>query len=269
MYPRATHDSPGPLDHEGRPIDFGRTAADYDQHRPGFPVSMFERLASLGWITRGLRAVDLGTGTGSLALGLASRGLDVVGLDPSVALLEVARRRALDAGLTARFIEGRAEDTTLSSASVDLVTAGQCWWWFDAKRALAEARRLLVPAGRLLIANFSYLPVPASVAGRTEGLVLEHNPGWPKAGESGLYETQIRQLDAGGFRDVESFSYVESVVFTHEGWRGRIRACNGVGAALSPGAVGAFDRDLAALLAAEFPEPLAVPHRVFVATGRP
>ncbi len=257
-----------PVDHEGRVIDFGKTAADYDQHRPGFPASLFERLSSVGWIKSGIRAVDLGTGTGSLALGLAKRGLDVVGLDPSTTLLEVARRRAKETGAHARFVEGTAENTGLDAASADLVTAGQSWWWFDAKRAIAEAKRVLKPTGRLLIANFCYLPIPGSAAARTEDLILKHNPGWPKAGECGMFQSQIQDLDAGGFRDVESFSYVEPVVFTHAGWRGRIRACNGVGAALESEAVEAFDRDLEAMLATEFPGELVIPHRVFVVTGR-
>ncbi|MFQ5381029.1 MAG: hypothetical protein ACE5EF_05340 [Dehalococcoidia bacterium] len=55
--------------------------------------------------------------------------------------------------------------------------------------------------------------------------------------------------------------------FSHEAWRGRIRTCNGVGAALDTEAVERFDRDLASLLAREFPGDLAVPHRVFAASG--
>lgn len=249
-------------------MDFGKTAEDYDQYRPGFPSSMFERLTALGWIKPGMRALDLGTGTGTLALGLATRGLDVVGLDPSTPLLDVARRRASELGVDVRFAAGTAEDTGEDPASFDLVTAGQCWWWFDVERVIAEAKRVLRREGRLLIASFCYLPLAGSVAERTEDLILKHNPGWPKAGECGVFECQVRDLDAGGFQQVESFSYVEPVALTHEGWRGRMRACNGVGAVLKPAAVEAFDRDLAALLAQEPREELVIPHRVFVVTAR-
>lgn len=228
---------------------------------------MYDRLTRLGWIKPAMRVLDLGTGTGALALGLAARGLDVIGLDPSLELLDVARRRAAEAHLDATFIAGTAEHTEREAASFDLVTAGQCWWWFEAGAALGEVERVLKPAGRLLIANFCYLPTPGSVAARTEELILEHNPGWPKAGESGIFESQVRDLDGRAFRAVESFSYVESVAFTPEAWRGRVRACNGVGAALEPAAVDAFDRALAARLDLEFPGELVIPHRVFVVTG--
>lgn len=260
--------SKGPVDHLGRVIDFGRTAADYGRYRPGFPASLYERLLARGWIAPGMRALDVGTGTGSLAIGLAARGLEVVGLDPSTEMLEVARRRAVEMGVAVRFVEGSAEDTGLEGASFDLVTAGQCWWWLDAGRALAETTRVLTRDGRLLIANFSYVPTPGSVPEATERLVLRHNPGWRMAGGAGVYPGQLLDLDATGFHDVESFSYVEPVAFTHAAWRGRMRACNGVGQSLDPAAVEAFDRELGALLATTFPKELVIPHRVFVASGR-
>lgn len=256
-----------PTDHRGRPIDFGKTASDYERHRPGFPASMYGRLRDRGWIAPGMRGLDLGTGTGSLALGLAAEGLELVALDPAPELLAVARRRASELGLSLSFVQGKAESSGFEAASFDLVSAGQCWWWFDADAALVEARRILRPGGRLLIANFCYIPSPGSVAARTEQLILAHNPGWPKAGESGIFEEQLRDLDRGAFAHVESFSYVEPVRFSHESWRGRMRACNGVGAALAPAQVEAFDGELAQLLALEFPGELLVPHRVFVATA--
>ena len=86
--------------------------------------------------------------------------------------------------------------------------------------------------------------------------------GWP-----GIHPEQVRALDGAGFRNVESFSYTVDVPFSHEAWRGRMRTCNGVGASLEPAQVERFDRDLGALLAAEFPGELSIPHRVFATSG--
>lgn len=254
-------------DHEGRIIDFGRTAVDYEQYRPGFPEDFFDRLLTEGWITSDQRALDLGTGTGSLALGFGARDLEVTGLDIAPRLLEVARRAAADRGLSIDFVEAPAEASGLNDATFDLAAAGQCWWWFDADEVIQEVKRILVPGGRLIICDFSYLALPGNVAGRTEDLILQHNPGWPKAGWRGIHPEQVKDLDRGGFQQVESFSYVIDVPFTSVGWRGRIRTCNGVGSALSAEQVERFDAELAALLAKEFPGDFSVPHRVFATSG--
>jgi SAM-dependent methyltransferase len=255
------------LDHEGRSIDFGRTASDYERFRPGFPDGFFDRLTAEGWIEPGRRALDLGTGTGAIALGLALRGLEVTGLDIAPELLAVAVDSASASNLDVRFTHGRAEATGQSDSSFDIVSAGQCWWWFDSDAAIEEVNRVLGPGGRLIIASFSYLPINGNVASRTEDLILEHNPGWPKAGWRGIHPEHVEALDHGGFLNVESFSYTIDVSFTHEAWRGRVRTCNGVGSALAAREVDRFDASLAQLLESEFPYDLTVPHRVFVASG--
>ncbi len=179
----------------------------------------------------------------------------------------MAGSTAAERGLEVSFVEAPAEATGQADTSFDLVSTGQCWWWFDEDAAIAEASRVLAPGGRLLIYSFSYLPLPGNVESRTEDLVLEHNPGWPKAGWRGIHPEHVRALDQGGFTQVESFSYVIDVPFSATAWRGRIRTCNGVGSALSIEQVERFDADLAKLLAEEFPATFNVPNRVFAASG--
>ena len=221
----------------------------------------------MGWIAQGQRALDLGTGTGSLALGFAALGLNVTGLDTAPELLEVARKDAHERNLSIRFVEGRAEATGANDETFDLVSAGQCWWWFDSDETIRETNRVLVKGGRLLICNFSYLPLPGNIAELTENLILRHNPGWPKAGWRGVHPEQVRALDEGHFRHVESFSYTVDVPFSHKAWRGRIRTCNGVGSALHPLEVERFDSELAEVLAREAPGELHIPHRIFATSG--
>lgn len=67
--------------------DFSKTASDYGRHRAGFPDEFFDRLSATGILRAGMRALDLGTGTGTLARGLALRGCEVVGLDRAAPLM--------------------------------------------------------------------------------------------------------------------------------------------------------------------------------------
>ena len=46
----------------------------------------------------------------------------------------------------------------------------------SANSAALEARRLLAPSGRLVIAHFDWLPLPGNVVEATEALIKAHNP---------------------------------------------------------------------------------------------
>ncbi|MBI2900254.1 MAG: class I SAM-dependent methyltransferase [Planctomycetes bacterium] len=242
-------------------VDFGPSAPDYATHRRGFPPSFFARLSALGLVPAGCRALDLGTGTGSLARGLAALGARAIGLDCSVAML-----RGAD-GLPV--VAAAAERVPLRHAAFDLVTAGQCWHWFDGPRAARECRRLLRPGGTLVVAHFDYLSRESEAAALTEELVLRHNPRWTMAGTDGRHGGWAPQLESAGFGPAGIFEYVEEVPYSQEAWRGRIRTCNGVLALRDAARIAEFDRELAALLRDRFGgADLSVPHRVFAVAAQ-
>ncbi|MBI4517760.1 MAG: class I SAM-dependent methyltransferase [Deltaproteobacteria bacterium] len=243
-------------------IDFGAAAADYSRHRPGFPEEFFDYVGRYGVGVEGQRVLDLGTGTGTLARGFARRGCRAVGLDPSPEMLQAAAALAREEQVAVGWVRAWAEATGLRAAAFEVICAGQCWHWFDRERAAAELVRLLQTGGFALLAYFTYLSDPGTVGHTTEALILRDNPGWPAAGSSGRHPIFAADLSAAGLIHQDIFWFDLDVCMTHEAWRGRIRACNGV-LTLPPAQIAAFDADLAALLARDYPEPLAVAHRVF------
>ncbi len=248
-------------------IDFGRTATDYAKYRAGFPPEFFTRLAAFGIGVPGQRIADLGTGTGALARELAAAGSVVTGVDVAPELLDQARELDAAAGVEVTYRVAPAEDTGLPGGAWDVVTAAHCWHWFDAPRAVAEVRRLLVPGGAVVLCSRDYLILPGNVCEASEELILSYNPGWPMAGSPGTHDEWAEDLT--GFTDLETFSFDVDVPYTHAAWRGRMRSSNGVGASLPDEAVAAFDADLARLLRERFgEEPLPVPHRVFAVVAR-
>lgn len=248
-------------------VDFGPTAADYARFRAGFPPEFFTRLAALGVGLPGQRIADLGTGTGVLAREFATAGCVVAGVDVAPELLAQARELDAAAGVEVTYRVAPAEDTGLPARAWDVVTAAHCWHWFDAPRAVAEVRRLLVPGGTVVLCSRDYVLEPGNVCAASEDLILAYNPGWPMAGSPGTHDEWAADLK--GFADLATFTFDVDVSYTHEAWRGRMRSSNGVGATLSAERVAAFDDDLARLLRDRFPaDPLPVPHRVFAVVAR-
>ncbi len=243
--------------------NFGKAAEDYGTFRAGFPESIFDRLAEFSVGLPDHTVVDLGTGTGTLARGFALRGCKVIGVDPDPRMIGQAKKLDHQGKVSIRYVEAKAESTGLDSGTADVVTAGQCWHWFDQPRAIAEVIRLLKPGGKLVIANFDWLPLAGNVVEATEALIMQYNPDWHFGGGLGMYPQYLPLLSGAGTQNIQTFSYDMDVPYSPEAWRGRIRASAGV-AALDVDSVRKFDAGLAELLSARYPSSvLAVPHRVF------
>lgn len=247
-----------------RQIDWSETSEDYAKHRPGYPASFYERLKESGVGAAGQRILDIGCGTGALTLELARRGAKVTGVDISDGQIKEARRRAEEESLPIDFRVSSAEDSGLTAGSFDLITASQCWLYFDPQKMIPEVHRLLAPGGRLLTCHMCWLPRLDTVARKTEELILKHNPDWSAADWDGAvpiipdWSRELFCLDS-------MFYYDQHISFTRESWRGRIRASRGVGASLSPTEVANFDSEHQKLIEKLLPktqQEIAVLHRL-------
>ncbi len=244
--------------------DFGHTADDYARHRAGFPPELLDRLDAMELVRSGQRLLDLGTGTGSLGRLFAQRGCQVTGLDVSPELLDRAQALDREAGVQTRYVNASAEATGLPDGAFDLVSAGQCWHWFDRPAAAREASRLLCDGGYIVIAHFDWLPSADNVVATTEELILHYNSSWPFAGGTGVYPQWLTDLREADFTNIETLSFDVSVPYSHQAWIGRVRASAPIAGTLAPDLVQRFSEDLEEVLGTRYPQdPLAVPHRVW------
>lgn len=245
----------------GKNIDWSSASADYARHRPGFPPSFYERLEEFGVGRKGQRVLDLGTGTGALALEFARRGLIATGVDIAEGQIEQARNLAREEKLEIDFVCAPAEKSGLPDSSFDIVCAGQCWQYFEKRLVITEIKRMLADDGKLLICHFCWLPRQDVIAQKTEELVIRFNPQWTAGDWDGL-APEFPDDDTGDFELMGKFVYDEEIRFTRESWRGRIRACRGVAVTLPPDEARKFDAEHAELLEKITEDEFAVLHRI-------
>ena len=130
-------------------VGFGRQAGSYAKVRPAYPAAVMETLTSLLPPTPDVHVCDLAAGTGILTRQLLDSGYRVTAVEPVGGMREELERQLAKAGVD--ILDGTAEHLPLDDRSVDAVTVGQAFHWFDPQPALTDIARVLKPGGMLLM----------------------------------------------------------------------------------------------------------------------
>jgi SAM-dependent methyltransferase len=171
-----------------RADSFGAAANEYDRHRPEYPTRLIDDLVASG----AENALDVGAGTGIASHQLASRGVDVLALEPDPRMAEVAAGKGIPTQI-AKFEEWDAAGQTF-----DLVMFAQSFHWVDPDVALAKVRRLLTGRGLLALAWNRLFPVAPSRSDFAPIYREYMEPGSPLVTET----PTAPALDVGGLDDV-------------------------------------------------------------------
>ena len=135
------------------------TDAEEVSRSPGFQ-DLRDRILELAAPSERERCVDIGAGTGLLALPLAERAEHVLAVDISPAMCDYLRAKANSAGQSnIQAVKASATSLPAVDSSVDLVVSNYCFHHLDdeAKHcALAEVRRVLRPGGRLVFGDMMF-----------------------------------------------------------------------------------------------------------------
>ena len=109
---------------------FASTVEFYSRYREPYAPEFFRIVAERLGLSRDTHLLDIGCGSGLLAIGFALFVRSSVGLDPEPGMIEAARELAEQAGARVRFRMGRIEDFP-TSERFDLVTIGRALHWLD------------------------------------------------------------------------------------------------------------------------------------------
>ena len=101
---------------------------------------------------------------------------------------------------------------------------------------------MLKPNGKFLILYMGWLPYEDPVAGKSEEIILRHNPDWTAYGDK-VQPVWVPDQYSKHFTLLSQKEFRVDVPFTREGWHGRMRACRGVGASMSQEQVAAWNKE--------------------------
>ena len=251
----------------GKAFDWGRTSKEYARYRDIYPERFYRKITDRGLCVKGQRVLDIGTGTGVLPRNLYSYGAEWTGIDISPEQIFEAKKLADAAGMKIGFQAVPAEEICFPDETFDVITASQCFWYFDHEKLMPKLNRFLKQDGKLLILYMAWLPFEDPIAGRSEELVLKYSPYWTGAGET-RHPIRIPDAAYACFEIAENEEYDIMVPFTRESWHGRMRACRGVGASLSEEELAGWDKEHRNLLETIAPERFEVLHYAALAVLR-
>lgn len=243
----------------GKVFDWGRVSEDYARYRDIYPDIFYEKITARNLCVNGQSVLDLGTGTGVLPRNMYRYGAKWTGADISANQIEQARKISAQLNQNIQYIAAPAETLDFEEDSFDVITACQCFWYFDHEKIAPKLSRMLKKNGRLLILYMAWLPYEDEIAKASEKLVLKYSPNWSGAGET-KHPIEVPDCVSELFEAVYHEEYDLEIPFTRESWNGRMKACRGVGASLSEEELSKWESEHKALLERIAPESFTVKH---------
>ena len=240
---------------DGKAFDFGKTSKAYAKYRDIYPEEVFEKLHEIGVGVQGSRWLDLGTGTGVIPRGLAKYGADIVATDISEQQITEAIALSKDYS-NIKYEVLAAEDISYPEHSFDVVTACQCFWYFDPNTVVPVIKSLLKPGGVFLTLYMSYLK-EESIAQDSNSIVKRINGNWKGASPA------LQDLNTHYFEDPHTETMLVDIPFTRDSWHGRMMASRGVMASMNAEQLAQFDAEHKKMLEEKYPERFTVRHKVF------
>ena len=177
----------------------GKTS-DYSRHRPSYPHEIIEVLVREKAIRPGSIIADIGSGTGKLAQLFLENGYVVKCIEPNAEMRAQAAKDLQDYHQKA-ILEGTAESTGLEDHSVDLVTAGQAFHWFNPEASAREFARILKKGGMVALAWNDRVEGKGDFNSGYEQVCRTYSHGYHRSGSQSLDRNAIDRFFGGEIRE--------------------------------------------------------------------
>jgi len=175
---------------------FSNRVADYVRYRPGYPPAVLDHLRAECGLCANHVIADIGSGTGLLSKLFLEKGNRVFGVEPNAEMRQ-AGEEFLRTFQEFFSVAGSAEATTLDATSVDFITAGQAFHWFEPEKTRAEFRRILRPQGWVVaIWNFREMETPFARA--YEDILVKYGTDYARVRDSYPKGHDVQSFFLGG-----------------------------------------------------------------------
>lgn len=197
---------------------FSNRVENYIRYRPHYPQAVIECLRADCQFTDAAIIADVGSGTGILSEMFLQNGNVVYGVEPNREMRE-AGERLLQQFVRFKSVDATAEETTLAPHSVDFVTAGQAFHWFERNKAKAEFKRILKPQGWVVLVWNERCDVSTPFGHEYEQLLRIYATDYEKVNHKQIHEEVLSQFFGDGF---VFHSFENTQHFNFEGLKGRL-----------------------------------------------
>lgn len=242
---------------KGKAFDWGRTSDDYAKYRDIYPKEFFEKIIRHNLCVKGQKVLDLGTGTGVIPRNMYSYGAKWTGVDISEE--QIIQAKILSKNMEIDYHVLPVEHIDFSNNYFDVITACQCFWYFKHELIMPKLYNILKPNGSILVLYMAWLPFEDKIAGASENLVLKYSPEWSGAGET-IHPIFIPDCYNDKFNLIYHEEYPVKIRFSRESWNGRMKACRGIGASLSPEQISKWEQEHIKMLNETAPEEFDILH---------
>lgn len=227
----------------GKAFDWGQISEEYAKYRDIYPKEFYEKLAELSLGVKGQNVLDIGTGTGVIPRNMYHYGADWTGVDISENQIFYAKQLSQKLGMHINYFVSAAEALDIPDESFDVLTACQCFMYFNKDIILPKIYRMLKTGGHFAILFMAWLPEESEIAKNSEEMVLKYNPSW-SGGHMTRYSLSAPSWGKDMFKPAHMLTYDLPVTFTRDTWHGRMKACRGIGASsLSQDEIAAWEKE--------------------------
>ena len=198
---------------------FSSRVDNYVRYRPGYPAEIIDLLRQECALKKDSPIADIGSGTGKLTELFLKTGIRFSGWNPTGKCARPVNG-CLNNSHISTSVDGTAEATTLPDRSVDFITIGQAFHWFDLEPCRVEFSRILKPGGRVVIIWNDRLVDTTSFLAAYEQLLREFSTDYERVNHRSFNDGEAVRDLLGGPARLKHFPSAQQ--FDFDGLKGRL-----------------------------------------------